>query len=96
MLHITMQARPGQASELARVFNETYVPAISHQKGFRRAVLLREHERADRFGIDIYFDTEADRLRWVESTDHVAAWPKVEAVAQQICWAGYDVKVDTE
>jgi heme-degrading monooxygenase HmoA len=93
-LHITMQAKPEQADELVRVFAEAYVPAIRSQRGFRRAMLLREHERRDRFGIDIYFDTEADRLRWVESAEHVRAWPKVEETAQQICWAGYDVMAD--
>jgi heme-degrading monooxygenase HmoA len=90
-LHITMQARPGRGGDVVRVFTEAYVPAIRRQKGFRRAMLLREHERRDRFGIDIYFDTEEDRLRWVASPEHVAAWPQVEAVAQQICWTGYDV-----
>jgi len=90
-LHITMQARPGQDAGVVRVFTEAYTPAIREQKGFRRAMLLREHERRDRFGIDIYFDTEEDRLRWVASPEHIAAWPLVEAVAQQICWTGYEI-----
>ena len=93
-LHITLQARPGYAAEVVRVFTEAYVPAIRCQRGFRRAMLLREHERPDRFGIDIYFETEADRLRWVASADHSAAWPRVEAVALQICWSGYDILED--
>ena len=45
-------------------------------------------------GIDIYFETETDRLRWVASADHDAAWPRVEGLAQQICWAGYDILED--
>ena len=93
-LHITLQAQPGYAAEVVRVFTEAYVPAIRRQRGFRRAMLLREHERPDRFGIDIYFETEADRLRWVASADHSAAWPRVEAVALQICWSGYDILED--
>lgn len=93
-LHITLQARPGQDAEVVRVFSEAYVPAIRKQKGFRRAMLLREHERRDRFGIDIYFETEEDRLRWVASPAHAEAWPRVEAVAQQICWTGYDILED--
>ncbi len=95
-LHITLQAKPGQAAEVLRVFTEAYVPAIRRQRGFRRALLLREHERSDRFGIDIYFETEADRLRWVASADHGAAWPRVEAAAQQISWSGYDILEDAE
>lgn len=95
-LHITLQAKPGQDAEVHRVFAEVYVPAIRGQKGFRRAVLLREHERRDRFGIDIYFDAEENRLRWVASPEHVAAWPQVEAAGQQICWTGYDILDDAD
>jgi len=93
-LHITMQAKPGQAGELIRLFAEAYVPAIQRQRGFRRAMLLQEHERKDRFGIDIYFETEADRLRWVDSAEHRDAWPRVESAAQQISWVGYDILSD--
>lgn len=93
-LHITMQAKPGRATDLVKVFTDTYVPAIRKQRGFLRAMLLQEHERRDRFGIDIYFDTEEHRVHWVASPDHARAWPQIESVAQQICWTGYDILHD--
>ena len=84
------------------MFAEEYVPALKKQKGYQNATLLRifppavaqEIDAAEtdfNYQMELSFDTEADRRRWVASPEHTVLWPRAQGMAQQVAWRGYDV-----
>jgi heme-degrading monooxygenase HmoA len=90
-LHIYLEPFAGQESELESVFAEVFVPAISVQEGFRRVALLKVRDAIRQYRIELAFESEALRLRWVASPQHQAAFPKIAALCHQATWAGFDV-----
>lgn len=90
-LHIHLTVRPGQSDALEQLYAGVYMPAISKQPGFRRGHLLRAADDPDAYEIDIFFDDEAARLRWVASPDHDSAWPQIESVCASISSLEFDV-----
>jgi heme-degrading monooxygenase HmoA len=90
-LHICLEPFAGKESELESVFRDTFIPAISVQKGFRRVALLKVRDALRLYRIELAFDTEKLRLDWVASPEHQQAFPKLAALCQQVSWAGFDV-----
>ncbi len=90
-LHIYLEPFAGQESQLESVFREAFVPAISVQEGFRRVALLKVRDALRQYRIELAFESEELRLKWVASPEHQKAFPQIAALCQQITWAGFDV-----
>ena len=89
-LHIYLEPHDGKEAELETVYREEFAPAIQGQDGFQRTVLVKKRDALRGYQIDIAFDSEAQRLKWVESAEHTAIWPKIATLCQQISWCGFD------
>lgn len=90
-LHIYLDVAPGKEQALEEAYRKAYVPAITVQEGYVSATLLKSSSAMRRFQIDIAFETEEKRLKWVASKEHRTAWPKVDAQCHAISWQGFDV-----
>jgi len=89
-LHIYLEPHEGREAELESLYQEEYLPGIRIQAGFRRTTLLKKRDALREYQIDITFDSEELRLRWVASPEHTRVWPKVAALCQRISWTGFD------
>jgi len=87
------------------MYRSIYVPAMTVQQGYLGSKLLRlfpenvareiEAEQTKyNYQIQISFDTEENRRRWVASEQHKIAWPAATALSKEFKWRGYDVKGD--
>ena len=100
-LHIYLRVKAGHEASLERLYKETYVPAITVQRGFQSTTLLRsfgpemtvaiQASRDWNYEIDIVFDTEKNRQAWAAGPEHTAAWPKVVELCDEITWQGFDL-----
>ncbi|MDZ4707811.1 MAG: cupin domain-containing protein [Saprospiraceae bacterium] len=90
----------GEAFE--KMYYSIYVPAMSVQQGYLGSRLLRlfpeDMARAIQaesttfnYQIQISFDTEENRRRWVASDQHQIAWPAASRLAKEYKWRGYEV-----
>jgi antibiotic biosynthesis monooxygenase (ABM) superfamily enzyme len=104
-LQIYFDVAVERAQDFERMYRETYVPALRKQQGYIRSTLLRlfppaisaEIEAAAtefNYQIELVFDTEANRRRWVASPEHQAAWPLASGMARSVAWRGFDVAGD--
>ena len=89
-LHIYLEPQDGEESELESLYRNEYVPGIKIQKGFQRTTLLKKRDALREYQINITFDSEELRLRWVDSKEHTEVWPKVVALCQRVSWTGFD------
>ncbi len=75
------------------------------QKGYLGSKLLRLFPEAlakeiqaepttYNYQIQISFDTEENRRKWVASDQHKIAWPGASALAKEYKWRGYEVMGD--
>lgn len=90
-LHIYLETQPGKEHALEQVYREAYVPAITVQDGFVSTVLLKSSTAVRQYQIDIAFVTEEKRVHWVASKEHQTAWPRIEALCNDISWQGFAV-----
>jgi mannose-6-phosphate isomerase-like protein (cupin superfamily) len=85
-----------------KMFHSIYVPAMTVQKGYLWSKLLRlfpedlsksiEAEPTEyNYQVQISFDTEENRRRWVASDQHKIAWPAASKLAKAFKWRGYEV-----
>jgi mannose-6-phosphate isomerase-like protein (cupin superfamily) len=88
-----------------KMYHSIYVPAMTVQKGYLSSKLLRIYTdtlaRAIQgepttynYQIQISFDTEENRRKWVASPQHQIAWPAATSLAKEFKWRGYDVMGD--
>ena len=82
-LHIYMEPHAGKESELEDQYRKEYVPGIKIQQGFRRTTLLKSRDALRKYQINITFDSEELRLKWVASKEHTKIWPKMAALCQR-------------
>lgn len=93
------------AEAFEKMYASIYIPAMTVQQGYLESKLLRlypdnvEKEiegeaTAYNYQIQISFDTEANRRKWVASAQHQIAWPAATALAKEYKWRGYDVMGD--
>jgi mannose-6-phosphate isomerase-like protein (cupin superfamily) len=93
------------AEAFEKMYHSIYVPAMTVQQGYLESKLLRTY--ADdmakqieaepttyNYQIQISFDTEANRRKWVASPQHQIAWPAATSLAKSYKWRGYDVMGD--
>jgi mannose-6-phosphate isomerase-like protein (cupin superfamily)/heme-degrading monooxygenase HmoA len=93
------------AEAFEKMYTSVYVPAMIVQQGYLGSKLLRifpdnlEKEiqgdtTAYNYQIQISFDTEENRRKWVASEQHKIAWPAASGLAKEFKWRGYDVMGD--
>ena len=93
------------AEAFEKMYTSVYVPAMTVQQGYLGSKLLRvfpenvEKEiqgeaTAYNYQIQISFDTEENRRKWVASEQHKIAWPAASGLAKEFKWRGYDVVGD--
>jgi mannose-6-phosphate isomerase-like protein (cupin superfamily)/heme-degrading monooxygenase HmoA len=93
------------AEAFEKMYSTVYVPAMTVQQGYVGSKLLRlfpEQLSKDiqaepttyNYQIQISFDTEENRRRWVASDQHKVAWPAASKLAKEFKWRGYDVMGD--
>jgi mannose-6-phosphate isomerase-like protein (cupin superfamily) len=85
-----------------KMYHSIYVPAMTVQPGYLGSKMLRlfpeEAARAIEaeatvynYQIQISFNTEENRKKWVASAQHQIAWPAASGLAKSYKWRGYDV-----
>jgi heme-degrading monooxygenase HmoA len=89
-LHIWLTAKPGQEAAFEKTFREVFYPAVSRQKGFRSALLMRKPNTRE-YTVRLSFDTEDQRVDWVKSDDHQIAWPALSGHCEEPKWDGFAV-----
>jgi len=93
------------AEAFENMYHSVYVPAMTVQKGYLGSKLLRlfaddvaktiqAEPTAFNYSIQISFDTEENRRKWVASDQHQIAWPAASKLAKEYKWRGYDVMGD--
>jgi len=68
---VTIQMQPGKLDEAISVFQDSVLPAIKQQKGFRRISMLVDRNTYKTITIS-FWETEADRTA-SETSGHFAA-----------------------
>ncbi len=102
LLQIEFEVAVENAIAFERMYHDVYTPALRKQPGYMRSTLLRlfPDEIAQEIGaaptglnyqLELVFDTEENRRRWVASPEHQIAWPQASALARKAVWRGYDV-----
>ena len=43
------------------------------------------------YQMELVFDTEKNRRKWVASKEHAVAWPHASGMAKKVAWRGFDV-----
>ena len=95
------------AKKFEEMYHSIYVPAMLVQDGYLSSKLLRlfpediargiEAEPTNfNYQIQISFDTEENRRKWVASAQHQIAWPAASSLAKEFKWRGYDVMGDDD
>jgi mannose-6-phosphate isomerase-like protein (cupin superfamily) len=90
------------AEAFEKMYHSIYVPAMSVQQGYLGSTLLRlfpddiakgiqAEPTTFNYSIQISFDTEENRRKWVASDQHLIAWPAASKLAKEYKWRGYDV-----
>jgi mannose-6-phosphate isomerase-like protein (cupin superfamily)/heme-degrading monooxygenase HmoA len=99
---------PGENAEaFEKMYYSIYVPAMTVQPGYLGSKLLRlfpenvskeiqAEPTAYNYAIQISFDTEENRRKWVASDQHQIAWPAASGLAKEFKWRGYDVMGDDD
>ncbi|HVG15758.1 MAG TPA: cupin domain-containing protein [Chitinophagaceae bacterium] len=93
------------AEAFEKMYTAVYVPAMTVQQGYLSSKLLRffpenisKEIQAEpslyNYQIQISFDTEENRRKWVASSQHQVAWPAASKLAKEFKWRGYDVMGD--
>lgn len=93
------------AEAFEQMYASVYVPAMTVQQGYLGSKFLRlfpenisKEIQAEpttyNYQIQISFDTEENRRKWVASKEHQAAWPAASRLAKEYKWRGYDVMGD--
>lgn len=93
------------AKAFEKMYYSIYVPAMVVQEGYLSSKLLRlfpqdlaKEIQAEptqfNYQIQISFDTEENRRKWVAGDQHQIAWPAASGLAKEFKWRGYDVMGD--
>lgn len=95
------------AAAFEKVYYSIYVPAMTVQQGYLSSKLLRlfsddmaktiqAEPTTYNYQVQISFDTEENRRKWVSSEQHKIAWPAASGLAKEFKWRGYDVMGDDD
>lgn len=95
------------AAAFEKMYYSIYVPAMTVQQGYLSSKLLRlfsddmaktiqAEPTTYNYQVQISFDTEENRRKWVASEQHKIAWPAASGLAKEFKWRGYDVMGDDD
>lgn len=90
-LHIYLDLLEDKGPELEAVYRKEFVPVISRWEGFQRATLLRKRDARSEYELDLVFSSEALRLKWADSPEHAAVWPRIANLCRRFSCVGFDV-----
>ena len=88
---IYLDAHEGKEKDLEKVFLTYFAPAIKTMEGFKNVVMLKKRDALREYEINLFFETEELRMKWVASDEHQMAFPKIAECCARISWAGFDV-----
>ena len=102
LLQIYFKVAEDRAAEFEKMYAETYAPALQVQKGYIRSTLLRVYPEEVltalqaslteyNYQMELVFDTEENRVKWVASDEHQDAWPIAQGMAEKVAYRGYDL-----
>ena len=102
LLQIYFKVAEKKAIDFEKMYSDVYVPAMRKQKGYVGSTLLRVYPEIVSRGIqaaatefnyqmELVFDTEVNRTKWVASKEHSVAWPAASSLAEKFAWRGYDL-----
>lgn len=78
VLHIELEVKPGLHQALEKTYLEIFQPAVSKQKGFHAASLLRPTEdAAGGYRLSLAFDRQTSQQEWVATDIHQQVWPQI-------------------
>ena len=107
LLQIYFEITPDQDDSFRDMYLKQYAPALQKQQGYLRSRLLRlfptqvaaEIEARPTeftYQMELEFDSEENRRRWVTSPEHSVLWPLAAGMARTVAWRGYDVVAANE
>lgn len=102
LLQIYFEISKEKENDFEQMYSESYVPALQKQPGYIESKLLKlfpsevseEIEAAYtefNYQMELVFDTEENRRRWVKSKEHSVVWPLAENMAQKVAWRGFNI-----
>ena len=102
LLQIYFKVSDENGRAFEEMFRDVYVPAMQVQEGYIGSRLLRlfspemHSEISARntefnYQMNLVFDTEENRRNWAASDEHSVAFPKAQALAEDVAWRAYDV-----
>jgi hypothetical protein len=106
LLQMDFEVEAKNADAFQKMYTNIYIPAMRVQVGYLESKLIRifptdiekkiqGEATTYNYQLQLSFDTEANRQKWVASKEHVGtAWPAAVALAKSYKWRGYDVVGD--
>lgn len=83
VLTVTLYIHSGRQSEMRKNFMEGFLPAVSRKPGFVDAKLATALEDPERMLLLLLFDSEEERLAWVNSREHGPAWEGIASLCRE-------------
>ena len=84
-LYVEMDVPPGREREMLQAFHDTFVPEAVQHEGYirvrmlkRRSILQGTAPAAHNYRLELEFESEALRQKWIASPAHQRVWPLVE------------------
>ena len=96
VLQIYLSCLDGKKAELEARFRDTFLPAISVQKGFLHASMLRSVDTPLSYQLEFAFESEELRQSWVHSEEHQHALPRIKSLCEETSFARFDVVDKTD
>jgi antibiotic biosynthesis monooxygenase (ABM) superfamily enzyme len=102
LLQIYFEVRDANVQAFEDMYRDVYIPAMQVQEGYLGSRLLKTFEPDGgaeqpqfNYQMILHFDTEENRVKWVDSDEHQVAFPKAQALseswdAQKFDMAGKD------
>ena len=89
-LEVRLLLKLGKEKEFLNIFKTQFAPAMSKQPGFIRVSFLKQRESKSQYRIEIVFESEKERLAWVNTREHEEIWPKLGALTSNYSATGFD------
>lgn len=91
-LEVRLLLKLGKEEEFLDIFKTQFAPAMSKQAGFIRVSFLKQKQREgkSRYRIEIVFESEEERLAWINTKEHEEIWPKLAALTSNYSATGFD------
>ena len=107
VLQIYFLINDDKTKDFESLYDHHYVSALRKQKGYLGSKLLRiyPHEKGALFNamqtdfnyqMELYFDTEENRLTWASTEIHAEVWGMAERLFEKAGARGYDIVTDDD